>query len=96
MRQIGICQRFHGPQDSTWIILQPGSEALSRLEVMIDHSEYFSVQEDDPMLLHLIFLEVQSKNWDDYVEHLRVTLESLVCNRTSQHIIRSRPNEALD
>lgn len=96
MRQIGICQKFHGPQDSTWIILQPSSETLSRLELMIDNSEYFSMQEDDPMLLHLIFLEYQSKNWDDYVEHFRVTLESLACHQTSQYTVRSRPNEALD
>ena len=79
MRQIGIGQKFHGPQDSTWIILQPGSEVLSRLELEIDKSKYLSAQEDDPMSLHLIFLHYQSLNWNDYVEHLRVTLEPLVC-----------------
>lgn len=63
---------------------------------MIDKTDYSSMQEDDPMLIHLIFLEFQSKNWDDYVEYLRVTLESLVCHQTSQYIVRSRPNEALD
>ena len=78
MRQIGIGQKVHGPQDSTWIILQPGSEVLSRLELAIDKSEYLSTQEEDPMSLHLIFLEYQSMNWNDYVEHLRVTLEPLV------------------
>ena len=30
------------------------------------------------MSLHLIFLEYQSTNWEDYVEHLRATLEPLV------------------
>ena len=78
MRQIGIGQKFHGPQDSTWIILQPGSEVLSRLELAIDNIEYLTAQEEDPMFLHLIFLEYQSVNWNDYVEHLRVTLEPLV------------------
>ena len=79
MRQIGIGQKVHGPQDSTWIILQPGSEALSRLELAIDNPEYLSAQEEDSMFLHLIFLEYQSVNWNDYVEHLRVILEPLVC-----------------
>lgn len=79
MRQIGIGQKYRGPQDSTWIILQPGTEVLSRLELAIDKSEYLSAQEEDPMFLHTIFLEYQSVNWNDYVEHLRVTLEPLVC-----------------
>ena len=84
IRQIGIGHKFHGPQDSTWIILQPDSEVLSRLELAIDESEYLSAQEEDPMSLHLIFLEYQSVNWNDYVEHLRETLEPLV-RPTSAH-----------
>ena len=58
--------------------MQPDPDVLSRLELAIDKSESFSVQEEDPMSLHLIFLEYQSIYWDDYIEHLRVTLEPLV------------------
>ena len=96
MRQIGIAQKFHGPQDSTWIILQPGSEALRRLELAIDKSEYLSTQEKDPMFLHLIFLEYQSVNWNDYVEHLRVSLEPLVCLGSTSQLLRLESDTILD
>ena len=96
MRQIGIGQRFHGPQDSTWIILQPGSEVLSRLKLAIDKSEYLSAQEEDPMFLHIIFLEYQIVNWNDYVEHLRVTLEPLVCLASVPSMLRLRSHTKSD
>ena len=96
MRQIGICQRSHGPQDSTWIILQPSLEVLSRLERTIEQSEFFSTQQRDPMSLHLIFLEYQSVNWDDYVEHLRLTLEPLVRLPSGQSMLYFEPNTVSD
>ena len=42
--------------------------------------DFFFVQEEDPMSLHLIFLCFQSINWDDFVEHLRISIEPLVCS----------------
>ena len=96
MRQIGIGQLFNGPQDSTWILLQPSSEVLSRLELAIDKPDFFSVQEEDPMSLHLFFLEYQSINWDDYIEHFRVTLEPLVCLLRGFYMLCSRANVVLD
>ncbi|MCJ1422214.1 hypothetical protein MMC29_000093 [Sticta canariensis] len=36
------------------------------------------LREEDPMSLHLIFLYFQSTNWDDFVEHLRISIEPLV------------------
>ena len=96
MRQIGICQKFREPQNSTWIILQPSPQVLSRLELTIDKLKFSSAQEDDPMSLHLIFLEYQSLNWDDYVEHLRMSLEPLVCFSSTWHMVQSGPNMVLD
>ena len=78
MRQIGVCQKNDGPQTSAWIILQPSLEVLSRLKLMIEKPDFISVQEEDPMSLHLIFLDFQSINWDDFIEELRVSLEPLV------------------
>ena len=96
LRQIGLYQRSCGPQDSSWIILQPSSEVLSSLELIIDKKEYFSMQEGDPMSLHLIFLEYQSVKWDDYVEHLRITLEPLVCALSEQCVICFKSDITLD
>ena len=84
MRQIGICQKSCGPQNSTWMILQPSPEVLNRLELTIAKSESISVQKWDPMSLHLIILKYQSIHWDDYVENLRETLEPLVCFPSGQ------------
>lgn len=78
MRQIGVCQKNDGPRNSTWIILQPSLEILNRLELTLKKSDFISVHEKDPMSLHLIFLDFQSINWDDFVEHLRISLEPLV------------------
>lgn len=79
MRQIGVCQQNTGRQNSTWIILQPSLEVLSRLKLTVDRPDFISVHEEDPMSLHLIFFDFQSVNWDDFVEHLRISLEPLVC-----------------
>ncbi|MCJ1450466.1 hypothetical protein MMC28_000797 [Mycoblastus sanguinarius] len=40
--------------------------------------ELFSAYEADPTSLHLVFLEFQTFNWDDFVEHLRMSLEPLI------------------
>ena len=96
MRQIGVCQKSHGPQDTTWIILQPSPEVLSRLEQTIDKPEYFSEQQEDSMSLHLIFFEYQSVNWDDYVEHLRMALEPMVCSPSGRYMLRSKANTVSD
>ena len=96
LRQIGLCQKFRGPQESSWIILQPSSEVLNSLELMIDKPEYFSVHQRDPMSLHLIFLEYQSVKWADYVEHLRMTLEPLVCSPSERCAKGFKSNVILD
>lgn len=79
MRQIGICQKNNGPRNSAWILLQPSPEVVSRLELAMNGQDFISVHEADPMSLHLIFLDFQSINWDDFVEHLRISLQPLVC-----------------
>ena len=78
MRQIGACQKNHGPQNSTWIIIQPSQEVLSRLKLVLDKPDFLSVHEEDPMSLHLLFISFQSINWDDFIEELRISLEPLV------------------
>ncbi|KAM0806075.1 hypothetical protein BDR22DRAFT_958543 [Usnea florida] len=78
IRQIGVCQKNHGPQNSTWIIIQPSLEVLTRLKLMIDKPDFLSVHEEDPMSLHLVFIDFQSINWDDFIEELRISLEPLV------------------
>ena len=78
MRQIGVCQKNHGPQNSTWIIIQPSQEVLSRLKLVLDRPDFLSVHEEDPMSLHLLFISFQSFNWDDFIEELRISLEPLV------------------
>lgn len=78
MRQIGICQKNNGPRNSAWILLQPSPEVVSRLELAMNGQDFISVHEADPMSLHLIFLDFQSINWDDFVEHLRISLQPLV------------------
>ena len=78
MRQTGVCQKNLGPKNSTWIILQPSSEVLERLKQKMSEPEFITVYKEDPMSLHLIFLEFQSVNWDDFIEELRISLESLV------------------
>ena len=45
---------------------------------MIDKPDFLSVHEEDPMSLHLIFIDFQSINWDDFIEELRISLEPLV------------------
>ena len=77
MRQTGVCQKNHGPQNSAWIILQPSLEVLDRLKIIISKPDFITVYEEDPMSLHLIFLEFQSVNWDDFIEELRISLEPL-------------------
>ena len=62
----------------------------------MDESEYLSAQEEDPMSLHLIFLEYQSVHWNDYVEHLRVTLEPLVCLASAHQMLRMEFDPKLD
>lgn len=79
MRQIGICQKNNGPRNSAWIILQPSLEVRNRLELTMNGQDFISVYEADPMSLHLIFLDFQSINWDAFVEHLRISLQPLVC-----------------
>ena len=78
MRQIGVCQKIYGPHNSTWIILQSSPEVLGHLELTMIEPELFSAYEADPTSLHLVFLEFQTFNWDDFVEHLRMSLEPLV------------------
>ena len=78
MRQTGVCEKSLGTQKSTWIIIRPSPEISRALERTIDQAKYLSEYKEDPMIAHLIFLEYQSINWDDYVEHLRVSLEPLV------------------
>jgi len=88
MRQIGVCERSNGPQDCAWIVLQPSQEILSLLEAKISSADYFSTHAKDPISLHLVFHDFQTSKWDDYVEHLRTTLEALV--RCAPHgMIRS-------
>lgn len=79
MRQMGVCQKSCGPQSSTWIILQPSPEILSKLELVANNAEYADANEDDPMSLHIVFFSFQRANWDDFLEHLRTELEPLVC-----------------
>lgn len=79
MRQIGVCERRTGPQDCAWIVIQPSEEVLSLLEAKISSADYFSTHAKDPISLHLVFHDFQISHWDDYVEHLRITLEALVC-----------------
>lgn len=50
--------------------------------------DFISVQEEDPMSLHLIFLYFQSINWDDFVEHLRISIEPLVCSSDRENPIK--------
>ena len=76
----------------TWIILQPSPDVLSRLEETVEKPEYFSEQEGGSMSLHLIFFEYQSVSWDAYVEHLRMTLEPLVCFPSGRYLLRSKAN----
>ncbi len=45
---------------------------------MMSKPEFITGYEEDPMSLHLIFLEFQSLNWDDFIEELRISLEPLV------------------
>ena len=78
MRQTGVCHKNHGPQDSTWIILQPSPEVIDRLKLIMSGPDFITVYEQDPMSLHLIFLDFQSVNWDDFIEELRISLEPLV------------------
>lgn len=78
MRQIGVCERSNGPQNCAWIILQPSLEILNLLEAKISSADYFTTYAKDPISLHLVFHDFQTSQWDDYVEHLRTTLEALV------------------
>ena len=96
LRQIGICQKSHGPHSSTWMILQPSAEVLSRLEMIIEKSEYFSMEQRDPMFLHLVFLGFQSAAWDDYVEHLRMEIEPLVGSSSARDMPRFQLNILVD
>lgn len=44
------------------------------------------------MLLHMIFLSFQRTNWDDYLEHLRADLETLVCRLPLASTLFVKPN----
>lgn len=79
MRQMGVCHKSCGPQSSAWIILQPSPEVSSQLELVFNDAGYAAANEEDPMSLHVVFLSSQRANWDDYLEHLRIDLEPLVC-----------------
>lgn len=78
MRQTGVCHKSSGPHNSAWIVLQPSPEILSALQLAISEAGYNAAIEENPMFLHIIFLSVQRATWDDYLEHLRTDLETLV------------------
>ena len=56
---------------------------------MIDEPDFLAVHEEDPMSLHLIFIEFQSINWDDFIEELRVSLEPLVKSQSMKTNVQS-------
>ena len=78
MRQTGVCHQSSGRQSSAWIVLQPSPEVANDIQLAMSDVGYNRAVEEDPMLLHAIFLSYQSANWDDYLEYLRADLETLV------------------
>ncbi|KAL8791326.1 MAG: hypothetical protein Q9195_005945 [Heterodermia aff. obscurata] len=77
MRQTGVCHKSSGRQSSAWIVLQPSPEVEKDMELAMSDIGYNSTVDEDPMVLHVIFLSFQRANWDDYLEYLRADLEAL-------------------
>jgi hypothetical protein len=80
LRQTGIYQRVDLKcHRSTWILLQPSNYARKRLEENLKHQKKGSCSfEENPMLLHILFLSAAESNWREYIADLQSQLDELV------------------
>lgn len=85
LRQTGVYHKHAGATNqSTWIILQPSKEMHRRVEEIFKNAQCSDILNKNPMLLHVVFLSSMASCWDEYVEGLRLELETFVCPPSSQ------------
>jgi hypothetical protein len=80
LRQTGVYQRVDLKcHRSTWILLQPSNYVRKRLEENLKHQKKGSCSfEENPMILHTLFLSAAESNWREYIADLQSQLDVLV------------------
>lgn len=79
LRQIGVYEKLNfETRSSKWILLQPSSVALQSLEDGLRSRKHDLDCVTNSMSLHTILLFTSSRQWPDYIDHLRAQVESLV------------------
>jgi hypothetical protein len=83
LRQTGVYHKFSRDVDeSVWIILHPSADIQRRLRLALQNIPT-ECRKSNPMLLHLVFISSTASGWDQYIEHLRLELESFVIMQLS-------------
>lgn len=80
LRQTGVYQQVSlKPRQSVWITLQPSKSTRECVERALQgkHMELYG-PENNPMLLHTLFLMTTADNWMGYVKYLHCQLQGLV------------------
>ena len=78
-RQIGVYEKMDLKNHSSrWILLQPSSAALQNLEDCLRLRKHGVNSVETSISIHITLLFTSSRQWLDYIDHLRARLESLV------------------